>query len=89
MTDHGPETTDDMGDGAASFTTNNGSSPPSVVRRPASVTVLAVSHRRAALQRADWIVVLKDGYVESQGRLADLLATSAELHELWRTDSDR
>jgi ATP-binding cassette subfamily B protein len=52
-------------------------------------TVIAVSHRRAALQRADWIIVLKAGHVESQGRLDTLLASSAELRELWRTEKDR
>jgi ATP-binding cassette, subfamily B, bacterial len=51
-------------------------------------TVLAVSHRRAALQRADWIIVLKDGHVDAQGRLNDLLGSSAELRELWRTEQD-
>jgi ABC-type multidrug transport system fused ATPase/permease subunit len=55
---------------------------------PPAPTVIAVSHRRAALQRADWIVVLSAGRVAAQGRLRDLLASSAELRELWHTDKD-
>jgi ATP-binding cassette subfamily B protein len=56
---------------------------------PAQTTVIAVSHRRAALQRADRIIVLKAGHVEAQGRLDELLASTAELRELWRTEKDR
>lgn len=45
--------------------------------------VLAVSHRRAALRRADWIILMDDGRVATQGRLDDLLQENEDMRHLW------
>jgi len=46
-------------------------------------TVLAVSHRHAALERADRILVLDQGTVVATGSLESLLATSPHMRALW------
>jgi ATP-binding cassette subfamily B protein len=50
-----------------------------------SRAVLAVSHRRQALQRADCIVVLRDGAVVASGTLEELLASSRDVRALWHS----
>ena len=46
-------------------------------------TCVAVSHRKAALERADTIILLDKGRVAAQGTLGELLEDSYEMRELW------
>ena len=41
------------------------------------------------LRRADQIIVLKEGVIETSGALPDVLATSTELQRIWSEDTER
>jgi ATP-binding cassette subfamily B protein len=47
--------------------------------------VLMVSNRREALGRADQILVLEGGRISAAGTLAELLAVSDDLRDIWRS----
>ena len=55
--------------------------------RGGDVTCLVVSHRPAALRRADQILLMEAGRVVDVGKLDELLARSTEMRELWREES--
>ena len=50
-------------------------------------TCLVVSHRRAALLRADHVLVLDEGRLVGAGPLDDLLRDCPEMRRLWREES--
>ena len=52
------------------------------------VTCLVVSHRRAALSRADQILLMDGGKVVDRGALSDLLARSALMRSLWAEEEE-
>ncbi|PYI51410.1 ABC transporter transmembrane domain-containing protein [Paenibacillus flagellatus] len=51
-----------------------------------AATCLVVSHRKAALAHADRILVLKDGRLEAEGTLEELLERSEEMRRLWNRE---
>ena len=52
-------------------------------------TCLVVSHRPAALERADQILVVEDGRIIDRGRLTELLDRSPIMMELWESGSGK
>jgi len=49
-------------------------------------TCLVVSHRKAALSRADRIVLLSEGRIEAQGTAKELLASNESFRKLWQVE---
>ncbi|RJX39725.1 ABC transporter ATP-binding protein [Paenibacillus pinisoli] len=49
-------------------------------------TCLVISHRKAALAQADHIILMKDGGIEAEGKLEELLASSESFRRLWKGD---
>jgi len=58
-----------------------------LMMRQQDATCLVVSHRKPALQRADQIILLKEGRIEAVGKLNDLLQAKGEMHLLWDEDT--
>ena len=56
--------------------------------QPQRPTCLVVSHRRAALQQADQILVLDEGRVVAQGTVDTLLPTSLLFRQLWGSEAE-
>lgn len=52
-------------------------------------TCLVVSHRKMALAQADHIILMKDGRIEAEGTLEQMLATSESFRRLWQGDGEK
>jgi ATP-binding cassette subfamily B protein len=50
-------------------------------------TCLIVSHRKEVLQKADHIIVLKQGQICGEGKLNTLLRTCEEMQHLWQVEA--
>ena len=53
--------------------------------RGREVTCLVVSHRPAALRRADQVLLMDSGRLVARGRLEELLDSSPQMRDLWRS----
>ena len=56
-------------------------------RERREATCLVVSHRRVALAHASHIIVMKDGFIESQGTAGALLQESELFRQIWQGDA--
>ncbi|WP_020618454.1 ABC transporter ATP-binding protein [Paenibacillus daejeonensis] len=56
-------------------------------RERREATCLVVSHRRVALSHASHIIVMKDGFIESQGTAEALLQQSELFRQIWQGDA--
>ncbi len=54
--------------------------------RASETTCLVVSHRPAALRRADQVLLMNAGRLVARGSLDELLASSAEMQRLWQDE---
>jgi ATP-binding cassette subfamily B protein len=51
-------------------------------------TCITVSHRRPVLQRADQVIVLKDGCIEAAGPPETVLTDSEEMRYIWQSTNE-
>jgi ATP-binding cassette subfamily B protein len=56
--------------------------------RERQATCLVVSHRRPALRRATQILLMSQGRIIAQGKLEELLESSAEMRRLWAAEEE-
>ena len=56
--------------------------------RERQATCLVVSHRRPALRRATQILLMSQGRITAQGKLEELLESSAEMRRLWAAEEE-
>lgn len=54
--------------------------------RGRDATCLVVSHRPAALRRADQVLLVDSGHLVARGSLDELLRSSAEMQQLWQDE---